>query len=487
MPLPRASWVALALAASIAACSTSTGYDPGPGPWDEGVAIPDVSPPPGNVEAGFQALVSNGYISCGIPLDLFPLAQTVLGSVAQSPPLTGPDGEPLRTGKNAEIPYNWNVHEGRGGVELVSPNCLQCHAEKVNGELMIGLGNVTTDYTGAADGGSGGDPFGAFDLDTIPGGGELRKLMERQATVGPYGVMQTVGTNPAVPLTFALAAYKDPETLAWLEEPAFALPTVLFPTDVPPWWRTKKKSSHFYNGMSRGDHRGTMILASMVCADSNEEAAEIMEYFDDLYAYVRSIEAPAYPFEIDTTLAQRGEDVFLDNCSGCHGTYGESDDQDTYPNLIIPLDVIETDPTFAAYDENVESLEVWFDKTFFARYSTVVVNDPFRGYTSPPLDGIWATAPYLHNGSVPTIEAVIDPSQRPGYWRRVDFDSTNYDIEQLGWPYESLTYGQAEAPDDERKYIYDTTLIGHSNAGHTFGNHLSDTERATLLEYLKTL
>jgi len=225
MPLPRASWVALALAASIAACSTSTGYDPGPGPWDEGVAIPDVSPPPGNVEAGFQALVSNGYISCGIPLDLFPLAQTVLGSVAQSPPLTGPDGEPLRTGKNAEIPYNWNVHEGRGGVELVSPNCLQCHAEKVNGELMIGLGNVTTDYTGAADGGSGGDPFGAFDLDTIPGGGELRKLMERQATVGPYGVMQTVGTNPAVPLTFALAAYKDPETLAWLEEPAFALPT----------------------------------------------------------------------------------------------------------------------------------------------------------------------------------------------------------------------------------------------------------------------
>lgn len=80
-----------------------------------------------------------------------------------------------------------------------------------------------------------------------------------------------MGTNPAVPLTFALAAYKEPETLAWLDEPAFAPPTVLFPTDVPPWWRTKKKSSHFYNGMSRGDHRGTMILASMVCADRTLE------------------------------------------------------------------------------------------------------------------------------------------------------------------------------------------------------------------------
>jgi hypothetical protein len=299
--------------------------------------------------------------------------------------------------------------------------------------------------------------------------------------------MATVGTNPAVPLTFALAAHKEPETLAWLDQPAFAPPTVLFPTDVPPWWRTKKKSSHFYNGMSRGDHRGTMILASMVCADSNEEAAEIMEFFDDLYAYIRSIEPPAYPFEVDATLAERGEGIFLDDCAGCHGTYGESDDEDTYPNLIIPLDLIETDPTFAAYDENVAALENWFKKTFFARYSTVIVDDPFPGYTPPPLDGIWATAPYLHNGSVPTIEAVIDPLQRPGYWRRVDFDSTHYDTERLGWPYESLTYGQADAPQQERKYIYDTTLVGYSNSGHTFGNHLDAGERAALLEYLKTL
>ena len=486
MPLRPTSYVALALAASIAACNTSNVDELAPGPWDEGVTIPGEAPPPGDVEAGFQALVSKGYISCGIPLSVFPLAQAALGSIAQSPPLTGADGEPLRNGKNADIPYNWNVHT-RNGVDLVSPNCLQCHAEKINGELFIGLGNVTTDYTGASGGDGGADPFSAIDLDLIPGGDELRKLTERQATVGPYSVMATVGTNPAVPLTFALAAHKEPETLAWLDEPAFAPPTVLFPTDVPPWWRTKKKTSHFYNGMSRGDHRGTMILASMVCADSNEEAAEIMEYFDDLYAYIRSIEPPAYPFEVDTTLAERGEGIFVDNCAGCHGTYGESDDEDTYPNLIIPLDVIETDPTFAAYDENVASLEDWFGKTFFARYSTVIVDDPFPGYTPPPLDGIWATAPYLHNGSVPTIEAVIDPIQRPGYWRRVDFDSTHYDTERLGWPYESLTYGQAEAPQEERRYIYDTTLPGYSNSGHTFGNHLEAGERAALLEYLKTL
>jgi cytochrome c553 len=470
----------------IAACGTSEGLVPDAGPWDEGVRIPDEAPVPGDAEAGFQALVSNGYISCGIPLSVFPIAQTVLGSLAQSPPLTDADGELLRSGKNADVPYNWNVHT-RAGVDLVSPNCLQCHAEKLNGTLVIGLGNVTADYTGAPEAGGGADPFAAIDLDAIPGGDQLRKLNERQATIGPYSTMATVGTNPAVPLTFALAAYKEPETLAWLDEPAFALPTVLFPTDVPPWWRTKKKSSHFYNGMSRGDHRGTMILASMVCTDSNEEADEIMDYFDDLYAYIRSIEPPLYPFEVDEAVAARGESVFLDNCAGCHGTYGASDDEDTYPNLIVPLDVIETDPAFAAYNENVASLQAWFDKTFFAQYSTVIVDDPFPGYTAPPLDGIWATAPYLHNGSVPTIEAVIDPIQRPKYWKRADFDSTHYDKERLGWPYESLTYGQSEAREDERKYIYDTTLVGHSNAGHTFGTHLDERQRATLVEYLKTL
>ena len=138
----RASLLALGLAISIAACGTTHGGSDGAagsrgyGPWDEGVHIPDEAPVPGDVEAGFEALVSNGYISCGIPLSVFPLAQAVLGPIAQSPPLTDSDGAPLRSGKNADIPYNWNVHT-RDGVDLVSPNCLQCHAEKIHDELSL--------------------------------------------------------------------------------------------------------------------------------------------------------------------------------------------------------------------------------------------------------------------------------------------------------------------------------------------------------------
>jgi hypothetical protein len=48
-------------------------------------------------------------------------------------------------------------------------------------------------------------------------------------------------------------------------------------------------------------------------------------------------------------------------------------------------------------------------------------------------------------------------------------------------------YGHADAEDDERKFIYDTTQFAHTNTGHTFGDHLSDEERSAVLEYLKTL
>ena len=57
-----------------------------------------------------------------------------------------------------------------------------------------------------------------------------------------------------------------------------------------------------------------------------------------------------------------------------------------------------------------------------------VTADPVPGYTAPPLDGIWATGPFLHNGSVPNLALVLDSTRRPTYWRRVDFDSTNFEI-----------------------------------------------------------
>jgi hypothetical protein len=106
---------------------------------------------------------------------------------------------------------------------------------------------------------------------------------------------------------------------------------------------------------------------------------------------------------------------------------------------------------------------------------------------APPLDGVWATAPYLHNDSVPSIAALLDSSQRPRYWRHV-LEPREYDTATLGWRHEALGHGKyGAAGEDEARRIYDTSLPGYGNGGHTFGDVLSERERAAVIEYLKTL
>ena len=81
--------------------------------------------------------------------------------------------------------------------------------------------------------------------------------------------------------------------------------------------------------------------------------------------------------------------------------------------------------------------EEWFNKSWFANNDPGAFIKPQRGYVPQPLDGVWMTAPYFHNGSVPTIEGVLNSDDRPRYWKR-DFNSTTYDYANLGWKYKKL-------------------------------------------------
>ncbi|MDP6946038.1 MAG: hypothetical protein QF464_17955, partial [Myxococcota bacterium] len=164
---------------------------------------------------------------------------------------------------------------------------------------------------------------------------------------------------------------------------------------------------------------------------------------------------------------------------------------ETYPNLLIPLEVIGTDPVVAnAGVIHAPELVEWYNGSFYGavtRMEPVDAATGVVGYMPPPLDGIWATAPFLHNGSIPTIAQLLESSTRPAVWRRLDYDSTNFDEDALGWPHEALDIPQAEAPAEERKHIYDTSYWSQSNAGHLYGDVLTTDERRALLEYLKTL
>ena len=124
------------------------------------------------------------------------------------------------------------------------------------------------------------------------------------------------------------------------------------------------------------------------------------------------------------------------------------------------------------------------------------------GYQAPPLYGIWATAPYFHNGSVPTLAQLLDSSKRPAIWQPGNplsncnpVDDKGPSLTQLAQSYLNSTLswaGLISIPDPspdafDKRLIYDSRILGNGNGGHNFTDALSDVERKAIIEYLKTL
>jgi mono/diheme cytochrome c family protein len=462
--------ISIALLVSLLACDKQTEHDIQTGV----LSIPESEQREGDPDKGRLALITEPIVSCGLPY-----------SVYKKLPERETSTLPFDRGPASNLPYDLNLIRASNGVELVASNCLSCHAAPLFGELVIGLGNEFLDFTGNAS--QALEPSGALvtDKHEIV---EWEKYADRIAAIAPYMQTKTAGVNPANNLTFALMAHRDRTTLAWSDELQMVPPaTNVPPVSVPPWWRMSKKHAMFWMGEGRGDHATIMMSAAILCTDSEEELQQLDNIAADVRAYISSLQSPAYPFPVDRALAARGEVVFNDTCSQCHGTYGDSA---SYPNRIVRQDVIGTDPALIdfAFGAGAPFVE-WFNESVFGRTAQAV---PSRGYVAPPLDGIWSTAPYLHNGSVPTIRSLLHSATRPSVWRHrvTNTDSKeNYNQLDLGWFFleqkqlESLQLGLSSVD----KWVYDTSVPGYSNAGHLFGDALTDDQRDAVLEYIKTL
>ena len=139
--------------------------------------------------------------------------------------------------------------------------------------------------------------------------------------------------------------------------------------------------------------------------------------FADIEAYLHRSRRRSIRFAIDEKLAARGRKLFADTCARCHGTEGPDG---KYPNKIVPLETIGTDRTLAAGND-AELLtflnQSWFGRELGPDGKPLQFAEPY-GYQAPPLDGVWATAPYFHNGSVPTIYHVLNSKARPSVYTR---------------------------------------------------------------------
>ncbi|MEQ9617025.1 MAG: c-type cytochrome [Phycisphaerales bacterium] len=435
------------------------------------ISLPETEQRSGAVNPGRDYLLTGDANGSGMPRLLF----DALGLARNATPRLERDGD------NANLPHTMTAFTDAHGVDVVAMvNCLACHAQELNGELVIGLGNSLADWTaGVAIDTAALRAVGAFmtSPDTPERASYLDFIRGAEALAGR---MHTPfrGVTPAFRIEELAASQRDPRTLAWTEEPVFEpLPRPLG-SDVPPWWHVRKKNALYSTAIGRGDFATLLQQIGVVGLKDADQARRINERMPDLVAYLGSIEPPAYPHEIDLELARRGEAVFTDHCAKCHGTYDTFGAEETYPNKLVHVETVGTDSEYAR--SLVESpFAAWYNASVFAELGNGSSAEPTMAYVAPPLDGIWATAPYFHNGSVPKLEQVIDSTTRPTLWRRT-FDASDYDTINPGW-----NYTEPDKAIDTN--TYNTTIPGYGNEGHTFGDELSDDERRALIEYLKTL
>lgn len=200
-----------------------------------------------------------------------------------------------------------------------------------------------------------------------------------------------------------------------------------------------------------------------------------------------SYRPPPFPGPLDEAKALRGRGLYAARCASCHGetSAGLVDVRlVSYPNRLSPSDEIGTSPTrWQAIDGELLAA---VSRTAIARHAAPAASG---GYVAPILSGLWATAPYLHNGSVPTLWHLMHPEERP---ERFQVGGHALDWRRLGIAGATNAAGEYVYPDGyvpwSEPELYDTRLPGLENSGH--GREfegLSEDEKDALLEYSKVL
>jgi mono/diheme cytochrome c family protein len=238
-------------------------------------------------------------------------------------------------------------------------------------------------------------------------------------------------------------------------------------------------------------------------------------------SWVADLRSPQWPGPLAVQATRdAGEQIYLRECSGCHAIIDRETRKYPIRTHMVPVDEVQTDRqlvdnfrlregsagaltgqfTFTdpkallkRFDERSPLRELTVNAALGA-YSAQAndsllksIDDDLKelaegtpsltSYKARPLDGIWATGPFLHNGSVPSLAELLKTPQNRASQFCVGSDL--YDVKNVGYV--------SSLPCGPRQFLFDTRFRGNSNAGHAYGTQLSDADKANLLEYLKTL
>lgn len=248
-------------------------------------------------------------------------------------------------------------------------------------------------------------------------------------------------------------------------------------------------------------------IAAQITIGFNDIDVRVSAFADEL---LDKLPAPAYPFPVDVKLAEKGKVLFAENCAACHQpnngkvyrNLGTDMGRAKIAGLLITLGAqsgftkVCSPKTSGVLDMSGPGAKdcVEYKGVSLEGKSTQAMTWPAQhdGYNALPLVGLWAQAPYLHNGSVPTLYHMLMPKERPAKFIKSRLD---YDPEKVGFSWDPAK--SSHSPTEG--YLLDTTATpALSNAGHdkditmdgkTFKLDWSDDKAgaAALIEYLKTM
>jgi mono/diheme cytochrome c family protein len=246
------------------------------------------------------------------------------------------------------------------------------------------------------------------------------------------------------------------------------------PTDIPAIWNLKKYDAKGttmnWSGDSHDAYSVIIDSALGLLGAAPKDNAEFLGHVKWLQDYLGSKPPPRYPFAVDAAKAEAGKAVFEKTCAECHASDRTA--------RRMPLKMVDTDPERIGTWNKANAVAANKVVSGFGIQRKGLVEADLEGYNPPFLDGIWLRAPYLHNGSVPTLRALLEPPERRPkvFWRGYDL----YDPVDVGF----VSTGAAAERIGTR---HDTAERANSSRGHAFGTDLPAAQKDALLEYLKTL
>lgn len=335
----------------------------------------------------------------------------------------------------------------------VRADCLVCHAGEVAGQTVIGAPNTQLDLELLID--------------------DLKALA------------QLVGLTPPNPPKVRTGARGQSDIIGMTlqlglrtQTPPFAVNTEVGFQDPPAWWTLATKTRVYADGSGPQAGHRTFMATQLAFGTTQAQLEALEPRYLELRQYLLSLAPPVWPFAAPEAAAvERGRLVFRRSCSSCH----RDDRCQRAESTEVALGTVGTDPERSVkYGENEVALinGSWFGQ-----------GNPHRatsGYQAPSLRGVWASAPYFHNGSAPTLEAVLDASKRPAFFRLRGTAAADYDEANVGLRVETFPAAPLAPPRASRAAVYDTTQRGLGNRGHTFGDALTPQERRDVIDFLKT-